>query len=111
MGVTGEGGAEGGSSGIALPVKMDRPWANHQYTCGAKPVDQVLGADARQIEVGVARQPTSCSDALAQDRGDLPVRKFVMRLIEQHACTVAGVTAKNKRRTMLAEWETVSGGA
>jgi hypothetical protein len=34
-----------------------------------------------------------------------------MGLIEQHACMVAGVTGKNKRRTMPAEWETVRGGA
>ena len=85
---------------MTLPVKMDRPWADDPYTCGAKPVDQVLGADARQREVGVAREPTSGGDALAQDRGDLLVRQFVMGLIEQHACTVAGVTDKNKRRTI-----------
>ena len=83
IGVVGVGNAVYGSSGISFG-KPQWSGSDHEQARQPQPVDQMFGADAREIQLDGPRVSSSPGDDVAENGGDLRIGQFVTGYLEQH---------------------------
>jgi hypothetical protein len=83
IGVAGVGRAMYGNSGISVG-ELQRGGLDDDQARQPQSVQEMFGADARKMQLNVPRKPSSPSEDVAENGGDLRIGRFVMGYLEQH---------------------------
>jgi hypothetical protein len=83
IGVAGVGIAVYGNSGISFGEPQ---WSRPDYgqASQSKAVHKVLSAECCELQLDMTRIPSSPGDDVTENGGNLRIRQFVMRYLEQH---------------------------